>query len=232
MRDDAVQEVPAFAEQHGITLSEGMYRLLRAEILNGNLPEGAKLRERDIAQRYNLSRTPVREALRRLLVERQLAWSGKNLIVAIRSFPEIMDALRLREVLLPLVVRLAIERARPEDIQRLEMLAANLDDGMHSADTETIAKLSQQFDAAIFAATHSDVIQRSIEMQVGSPTLMARMLATEGRAAQATEERMRIFQAIRSRDHEAAIVAARQHVENATKLVAREMVMLETVPAS
>jgi DNA-binding GntR family transcriptional regulator len=217
----------AYAEAHGLTLSDSLYTLLREAIVRGTLAEGTKLREREVADWFNISRTPVREALRRLLAEHILGWNGKILIVAVRSLGEIMDGLRLRGVLFPLVAELVLERGRPEDFSRMGAIIAALQEASEAGDLSRTVKLTRLFDDALFETAHSATISRAQEIQVGSPALTARMLMLEGRASQATAERVRIYAAIRAGDYEAIKQAMHDHVRNASAYVEQEMSLLD-----
>lgn len=98
---------------------EAIARTLRREILIGVHPPGARLPERQIAERFAVSRGPVREALRLLAQERLVALEVyRGARVAQLSREEIIDMFELRAALLALAARLAAERASPDQIAR------------------------------------------------------------------------------------------------------------------
>src|SRR5215813_8929634 len=93
---------------------------LQARVLSGELPSGTRLRQETLAEQFGVSRTPVREALRKLqasgLVELQ---PRRGALVRRHSACEIRDAYEVRAELESLAAGLAAERIRPEQLDRL-----------------------------------------------------------------------------------------------------------------
>ncbi|QQE80013.1 GntR family transcriptional regulator [Alicyclobacillus sp. SO9] len=97
------------------------YTVLKEDILRGNLKPGERLREEQISTRLNLSRTPVREAIRRLEAEGLLIYStNRGVSVRTYSFDDVRDAYNLRAQLEGYAATLAAENAQDNDIVRLE----------------------------------------------------------------------------------------------------------------
>lgn len=135
--------------------SDRAYRVLLAEIVEGTLAPGTVLGEVEQSTRLGVSRTPVREALSRLvadgLVEPQ---AGRGLIVTEVSLDNISELYELREALEEQAVRLAAERGSPENFQGL---AAAFDDMATLIDfgpdgVRDYYELNRQLDEAIDAA--------------------------------------------------------------------------------
>ncbi len=90
---EAEERAEAVALPAGVSLAEGLYMSLREEIMGDMLPAGERLRETEVAQRFGVSRTPVREALKKLEVEGLIAdIPGRGLVVAKPSLNDILDA--------------------------------------------------------------------------------------------------------------------------------------------
>lgn len=110
------------------TLSQRAHATLRRQIVRGELPAGLWLRKREIADRLNMSPTPVVEALRRLerdgLVENEPQWGTR---VKVFTVSEIFQLASMRVVLEGLVARCAAERLRPGQLDAMRPSAAALD---------------------------------------------------------------------------------------------------------
>lgn len=115
-----------------MSLSEQPYRELRARILDGRLEPGTPLKERDLCADLHVSRTPIREALRRLSADGLAEIRpGRSIIVARFDSQEIEEIFELGIVLESFVAGLAAAKATPDDIARL---AAILDDMQKAVD--------------------------------------------------------------------------------------------------
>ena len=103
-----------------------VYKQLKEEILMGDIKPGERLREEQIAARLNLSRTPVREAIRRLEAERMVVYSAnKGASVRTYSYEDVRDAYNLRAQVEGYGAMLAAQNAGDDDIVRLR--EANLE---------------------------------------------------------------------------------------------------------
>ncbi len=101
--------------------SDAAYRLIRAEILAGNLAPGEQLREEQLAEVCGVSRTPVREALRRLEVERFVRRSdSQRTFVNEWSFDEIEESFALRALLEGRAASRAASRISDDALARLD----------------------------------------------------------------------------------------------------------------
>lgn len=113
--------VKPFSESDMSKASDTAYRLIRSEILAGNLAPGAQLREEQLAEACGVSRTPVREALRRLESERFVRRSdSQRTFVNEWSFDEIEEGFALRAMLEGRAAARAATRISEADIVRLE----------------------------------------------------------------------------------------------------------------
>ena len=98
-------------------LREEVYDALRRAIVQGELPRGRRVVETELAGRLGISRTPVREALRKLEAEGLLSKGpGSNLVVNDLSSKDVEETFSIRAVLEGFAARLAAERATPEQV--------------------------------------------------------------------------------------------------------------------
>lgn len=121
---------PSIAQE----IAEAIYRA----IVQGELPPDTPLSEADLARRFGVSRTPIREALRRLAGEGIVRLNrGRKPTVVNHSPKEIIDEYRVRAALFSLAARLAAERASDRDLQELEDRLASLHTVADTNDVDT-----------------------------------------------------------------------------------------------
>jgi DNA-binding GntR family transcriptional regulator len=193
---------------------EAVFTRLRRAILSGDLPPGTRLVERELAEQLGVSRTPVREAFRRLEQEGLVGQYGRrNLIVRELSRDEVREILAIRAALEGLAAELAATHARPQHLRRFATLLDQMDEAAAKGDTTALGHLNEQFNATLYAAAGSrrlSDILGSLREQAGQ--FAQRGYGVPGRAAEAVREHRRIVEAIAARDPERAAREARDHV--------------------
>ncbi|MBD9528153.1 MULTISPECIES: GntR family transcriptional regulator [Paracoccus] len=138
------------------SLAEAIAYELRREILRGNLPPGATIKERDNAERQGVSRTPMREAIRILAKEGLVQLRPlRSPIVADPSLAEIIDQIRVLHALELLSGELACEKATEGEISAIGALKDRIEEIYGEADTLDVFELDMQFHSAIVAASHN-----------------------------------------------------------------------------
>ncbi|WP_245155546.1 GntR family transcriptional regulator [Paracoccus ravus] len=138
------------------SLAEAIAYELRREILRGNLPPGAPIKERDNAERQGVSRTPMREAIRILAKEGLVQLRPlRSPVVADPSLSEIIDQIRVLHALELLSGELACEKASDDEIARIGSLKDRIENIYGEADTLDVFELDMQFHSAIVAASHN-----------------------------------------------------------------------------
>ncbi len=139
------------------SIAEHVYNLLRTEILDGTIAAGYSLREEPIARRFATSRTPVREALRRLDAEGLVASVANRGAKVLSWAPdELREVFGLRGQLEAYAARLATPTITPEDISSLSQLADEMESLVAPLDNrsfERITVLNNKFHGIIVACT-------------------------------------------------------------------------------
>lgn len=200
-------------------------RLLRA-IEEGEIPPGSRLREAELAERFAISRTPVREALGRLETQGLVVHEPhRGASVAQLDYGQISELYDLREVLEGTAARLAAIHASEVEVEVLEEMVTR--DRGHVADGTLMARSNRQFHRQIHACARNRFLQSMLETMRLSLVLLpgATTLAAPGRAGEALDEHQRIVAGIRAHDGDAAEAAARAHIRAAFK--ARIMMLQE-----
>lgn len=160
------------------------YSYIRGAILNGQLAPGSPLREESLADASGVSRTPVREALRRLEVEQLVQRTdSKRCYVADWSLDDIEEGFVLRGMLEAHAVSRAAKRISPAQIAHLRKLNDGILQSINTNDTssEAFADLNRQFHATIVEAAHSERLARLLAGLV-SPPVVLRTAVTYNRA--------------------------------------------------
>lgn len=160
------------------------YGYIRTAILNGQLPPGSPLREESLADASGVSRTPVREALRRLEVEQLVQRTdSKRCYVADWSLDDIEEGFVLRSMLEAHAVDRASTRITREQIAYLREVNAGILDSINSNDTNSsaFADLNRKFHATIVEAADSERLARLLAGLV-SPPVVLRTAGTYNRA--------------------------------------------------
>ncbi len=137
--------------------SDHAYRLIRAQILSGDRQGGDWLREGDLAESLGVSRTPVREALRRLTAEGLVRYErNRGVQVAVWTTEDLDEIFSLRSVLEPWACRLAATSASV-DLDELDRLAHDMDAAARGsvADVDRITELNNRFHRLILEGSNN-----------------------------------------------------------------------------
>jgi len=203
----------------GEKISERIYFTLRKAILYGILPPGVNLGERDIASTLQVSRTPVREALQRLIQEGFIITnkSSKKMSVFQLDIKDIEDIYDIRIGLESIAARLAAERLTDVDILALEEILEL--EKENRDDLKLQVELNAKFHNTIAMATRNPKLKCLISIYHDLvQTVNYTSLRYKGRIEQALKEHEKIFLALKSRDPESAMKSAIEHMENGKKV--------------
>jgi DNA-binding GntR family transcriptional regulator len=200
-------------EQSAIgTTADAVYQTLRHSILHGSLAPGERLRSDALANELRVSRTPVREALRKLEAEGFVARSGSGLIVSELSEQDLTELFYVREALEGMAARLAAENATPTEIAEIGELLEDMESVRRRGDVDTLRRLTGEFHQLVCRASHNKRLLQSLKTlldhvrQTQTSTLYGK-----GRPAEALKEHRGLLRAIESRDGERAEQLARAH---------------------
>lgn len=199
------------------------YARLKADIQAGTLKPGERIRETEMAERLSMSRTPVREALRRLEADGLLTFAPyRGMVIAELDHQAVMELYQMREVLEGTAAGLAARHASEAEIAVLRdiMVADPGDD----ADPQRLAQHNRQFHGALYRAAHNRYLLKNLNVLSDAMALLGMTtLSLTGRSDTAFEEHEAIVRAIETRDPEAAELAARVHIRSAQRARIRLM---------
>lgn len=190
------------------------YELILEAIDVGLYVPGDRLVESELAARFGVSRTPIREALQRLETQSLLTRDGRSLVVASLNHSQMADLYVVRGELEGLAARLAARHATDEEVRVLRAMLA--EDNALVDNPHAMAQANKRFHKQIHLASHNRYLVQQLDLVHRTMALMATTsLAAEGRAADALSEHAAIVEAIARGDGEGASAAIKLHLSTA-----------------
>ena len=191
------------------------YTLILDAIEGGVYKPGDRLVESELAERFGVSRTPVREALQRLETQAMLTRDGRSLIVASLDHNQLSELYAVRTELEGLAARLAARHATEEECRVLRSMVEE-DKALLGGDPKALSRANKRFHKQIHLASHNRFLVQQLDLVHRSMALMTiTSFAAEGRDGPALAEHDRIVAAIEARDGEAAYAALKAHISKA-----------------
>jgi DNA-binding GntR family transcriptional regulator len=217
MADQSSHELELVGRHSGVPLGEAVFRSLCQAFRVGVYRPGDRLREEDVAQRLQVSRTPVREALGRLLAKGLVEPAGgRGLVVRSLGTAEVLELYAMREILEGAAARLAAQHASPPEINALHDLERAFE--ANAADPTAMARLNRVFHEAIFRAARNRYLDSALqELQDGIALLGTTTFSIGGRPSTAAAEHRSLIDAIAGRDPDRAEKLARAHIQEALR---------------
>lgn len=197
-------------------LAERAYRFIRDRISSGELKPEQRITEMQVAEQMGVSRTPVREAIRRLESDGLLVHTSRlGLIVNQLDYHEIVQLYAMREILETNAARLAAQRASDAEISILADIIA-IEEECDPEDTNQAAHHNRVFHDTLHQSAHNRFLLQSMSALSNSMVLLGgTTLASADRQREAFAEHRAILDAVRARDPEAAHAAMSAHIRNA-----------------
>jgi DNA-binding GntR family transcriptional regulator len=197
------------------TLAQELQRTLEAMIVSGALLPGARLEEAELVERFQTSRTPVREALKALAGHGLVEMNGaKGARVTRISVPTLIEMFEVMSVLEGLCARHAARRATPPQRAHLAGLHARLELLLEGGDADSFYEVNNAFHDALYEASNTAYLADQARMLRKRLHVYRRHVTTHpGRMAATIGEHGAILSAIERRDPETAYRAASEHVE-------------------
>lgn len=148
-----------------MTQAEEIYRTIKKEIISGELPSDTPLREMEISQRFNVSRTPVREALRRLASEKMIRTiPNVGSFVGAFTWEEVQEVFEIRQVLEVYAGGLAAIYIDKKGLEELEILYGKMSEFYEANDPEGYANLDEKFHEFINKTSNNHLLLDTIRM--------------------------------------------------------------------
>lgn len=213
-----------FDLQNHRPLREIVYEQLKMQILTGKIVPGTRMMEVELADEMGVSRTPVREAIRKLEKEGLVTIEPRRGAYASDiSVKDMVDTLEVREDLEGLAAALASERMTEEQIEELRQINQGYSDAIQNSDTEKIIDFDEKFHRHIVACSGNKTLMQLSET-VQELALRFRYLYYDdfSRYANMPVEHKQIIDAIVSGNAELARETGASHVKRLKEFVVRE----------
>ena len=196
-------------------IREIAYDILKKAIITGEIPAGERIVETEDADRLHISRTPLREALRKLERDGLVEYVMRRGVVVHAFTTEDVDQIyTIRNSLEMLTLPYIIERATPKDISALREKLAAMDALMARDDIEGISPLARDFHTSLTAISGKNRILRVIEGQDEYIRRFSAMaIQQENRRSAAHEEHHRLVDLVEQKDLPAFETLMKHHIE-------------------
>jgi DNA-binding GntR family transcriptional regulator len=199
-------------------LGDSVYISIKEAISTGHFKPGERLREVSISELLGVSRTPVREALRRLEAE-GLATNaaGRGFSVTMLDRQQVLELYVLRETLEGTAAAFAANRASADEI--VTLLEILEEEARYLRDGKGVVEINRHFHRELYAASHNRYLIAAVNTLTNSMHLLGgTTLSIPGRAAASHKEHLEIVSYIEQRNPATAGEIARQHIREARRL--------------
>ena len=205
-------------------LREVVTETLREAIVSGVLKPGERLMEIQLAEELGVSRTPVRESIRKLELEGFVVMvPRRGTYVADLSIKDINEVYEIRTVLDVLAAGLAAERITEEELEELERLLVQISEYVENNNFEKLIEMDSQFHDILYRASRNDRLVGIINnLREQFTRFRSISMQYPGRMKNTVEEHTRLVEAIAQRNPELAQQIAREHMENSEQTLLKE----------
>lgn len=206
-------------------LREIVFETLREAIINGTLEPKERMMEIQLAEEMGVSRTPVREAIRKLELEGFVVMiPRKGAYVASISIKDIADVFEIRSALESLAAGLAAERITEEEMEQLERHLVRTIECSEGNDMPALIEADTEFHDTLYRASRNErLVQIVSNLREQIQRFRTTSLSTPGRLKFAMDEHKKLVEAISERNIELAQNLAREHIENAENSILNAM---------
>ena len=206
-------------------LRDVVFHTLRQAILKGEMEPGERLMEIQLAKKLGVSRTPIREAIRKLELEGLvLMIPRKGAEVAGITEKNLRDVLEVRRYLEELAIELAVQRMDEADIARLEEARISFREALNTNDMIRIAQADEMFHDVIYAGTYNDrLVQMLNNLRDQMYRYRLEYIKDTGKRQILMIEHENILSAVKTRNLELAKRAMREHIDNQEITISRNL---------
>ncbi len=194
------------------TKKEQVVDLMRDIILSGELVPGERLLQEELAEKFEVSATPIREAVQQLVAEGVLIYSPyKGVQVAEIRMEDVREVYLIRAEMEKLATQMAVLNLKISDVRQLRQIQTQIEQQLATQDLTPLRKLNQEFHMLIYAAADMPILYQLIRnLWTRFPWDTLHVLPN--RAAASAQEHQRILAAIDQEDADLAAQAMRDHV--------------------
>lgn len=206
-------------------LADSVYESLQSMIISGKIPLGERIIEKEYADKLKISRTPIREAIRRLSQE-DLVLISPKIGATVRTVTEddVVEIYEIRMQLEKLAVLKAIERVTDEEIKEIENLLDLTEETNRRGDVKEVVRLFGVFNTLIYSASGMNRLRDMIS-KLNEYTQRFRHISIreDERREKAIKEHRLILDAIKNKDKESVDSLIKNHLKTSLDIVLSDM---------
>lgn len=208
-----------------LPLRDVVFKTLRQGILTGELKPGERLMEIHLAKRLGVSRTPIREAIRKLELEGLVIMvPRKGAQVAQISKKSLQDVLEVRRALDCLSAELACERMTEEDLDKLREFCEAFEKATRTKDATTIAQTDVVLHDFIVKASRNERLVRLVSnLSEQMYRYRYEYIKDANHHSRLIEEHREILEGLAKRDKEKAVAPVKLHIDNQERSIMKQL---------
>lgn len=212
-------------------LRDVVFENIRTAIIDGSLKPGERLMEIQLSEQLGVSRTPVREAIRKLELEGfVIMLPRKGAFVANMSKKDLIDIFELRLGLEGLAAYYSTERISSDGIKKLEKICDELSEAVNKNDVKMMLKKDEEFHNCIFESTGNKRLINSINsVWENIYRFRLKYMSDFSSAINIVDEHKKIIEAIKKGKADLAEKLAKEHIEKAEQFMIEKLMQDETV---
>ncbi len=207
-----------------LTLRERIVSSIRNAIINGQLRPGARIAEPELAEKFGISRTPIREAFRQLETEGFISViPRKGAIVASFSAQDVSNFYDLKMILEGYAARLAAMSLTESEIDRMEAINRQIEAAAGKKDVRRVLELHNDFHDTFLRACGNEKLHQIVQAMVAQFQRYRMILAMPGRVEGSIEQHVEIVDAFRRRDPALAEKLVQKNALYGKKILLKEL---------
>ena len=201
-----------------VSLADQVYQVLEMDILSGKYARGEIFTENKLCEILGVSRTPIREALRRLEQENLIKDCGKGSVVLGITEKDLEDIFTIRRQIEGLAAKMAAENATTTQIAELKDALELQEFYLSKHNSEEIKSMDNRFHETLYAISGSVTFYNILlSLHKKIQKYRSASIRLNSRAQESVEEHRRIYEAVEKQDGESAMRFALEHLDNANK---------------
>ena len=199
-----------------VSLADQVFQKLEEDIVSGFYPKGEILTELKLVEELGVSRTPIREALRRLEQERLIQETGKGSEVLGITLEDLVDIMDIRLCIEGLAAYYASKNLTPESLETFRQISPLQDFYYSQGNIEALRQMDDQFHNAIYELCGRPVLRDTLQpLHRKAQRYRKKSIEDEKRLACSIAEHKAIFEAIAAGKADIAVQVTTRHIENA-----------------
>jgi len=207
-----------------MTLREKIVETIRNAIVNGQLPAGTRVAEPDLAGRFGISRTPIREAFRQLETEGFITViPRKGAVVASLSSKDVSDFYDLKAILEGYAARTAVANLTEKDLARMDTVNRQIETAASKKEVRRVLALHNEFHEIFVKACGNEKLHAIVQNLVMQFQRFRLILAVPGRIEGIVQQHWEIIDAFRKQDGALAETLVQKNAYYGKKILLREL---------